>query len=403
MKILIVSYYDIKSGGTGVSTQLMAKSLKKLGHEVCIASLDVFPGIETFVFKNLRLLPIFSLRDIYLSSFIDKIIKREKIDIVHVSDYRFSFVGCQKAAAKNGIPCVLHLRDYWFECLKGDLLFRNKELCRGMSKDKCFKCLPAYRKLWEKYKYGYFKKKLDLVKKTQAIVAVSQFVAKEMEKFIGANKIEVIYDFFEKVEKTKNKSEVFFPEEYEGKIKVLFAGRLIYHKGVRTLLDVAKEISQKNKKIIFLVAGDGEQRGECENYVKNNNLDNIKFLGNVSPEKMSSCYDFSDFVYFPSILPEPLGRTMIEAMSHGKTVIASDLGGIKEVITDNEDGILATPGCVSEHVEKILDLAGNEEKRFYIGHKALERSFDFSEDKVGLTLSRIYQQVVNENKLDYKK
>jgi glycosyltransferase involved in cell wall biosynthesis len=396
MKILIVSYYDIKSGGTGVSTHFMAKSLKKLGHEVYIASKSVFPGVETFVFNDIRLLPHFSLRDSYLSNFIDKIIKKKNMDIVHVSDYRFSFMGCQKAADKNHIPCVLHLRDYWFECLKGDLLFRNKELCCGMERDKCLKCLPAYRKLWERYKFDYFQKKLNLVKSTDAVVAVSEFVAKEMKKFLGEKKIDVINDFFEKAEKTTHFTNTQLVNKHGSKIKVLFAGRLVYHKGIMTLLEVAKEISKINKEIVFLVAGEGESKKECENYIKKNNLNNVELLGYVNQEKMGSLYDFSDIVYFPSILPEPLGRTVIEAMSHGISVIASGVGGIKEIITDNENGILAKTGCVSEHVEKILDLSSNKEKRCRIGLQARQRSYDFLEDQIGLRLERVYKKALSD-------
>lgn len=392
--VLIASYYDFESGGTGISTYFIAKNLEKRGYKIFLASKRQFPELDTFIFKNLRFFPLFFFRDIYLYFFLSKIIKEKEINLILASDYRFSFLGCLKAATKNKIPMVLYLRDYWFKCLKGDLLYKNSELCDGMKVGKCLKCLPTYLSLWEVYKFHYFQKKLKLVKKVNAILAVSSFVADEMVKTTEGSKVrpEIIYDLFEKRDNNKIRKKII--DKYTGKIKVLFAGKLIYHRGIGILMQVAKEISKRNKNIVFLIVGSGEAKLKCLEFIEKNELKNIELFGEIDYGNMDFFYDISDIVYFPSILPEPLGRTVIESMVYGKTVIASDVGGIKEVITNNKDGYLVKTGCIEEHTEKILELASDDEKRSIIGEAAKKRSLDFSSDKFCILLEKIFDKLL---------
>ena len=188
MNILIVNYYSFDEGGAGASTLYLANALKRLGNKVYIASRRPYPGFRNFLFKDIRIIPLFGLRDLYLASFLSKIIKRIKIDIIHSSECRFTALGTILAAKRNKIPSVIHFRGFWFCCLKGDLLFKNKHLCEGMNFYKCLKCIKKLRLPWEIYKYYYFKSRTRRLNQAKAKIAISNLVrSKLIERRIDQN------------------------------------------------------------------------------------------------------------------------------------------------------------------------------------------------------------------------
>lgn len=134
--------------------------------------------------------------------------------------------------------------------------------------------------------------------------------------------------------------------------------RLDWWKGHRFVIDVFKNIQQKFKDIKLLIVGEGPEYGKVIKYAEESGvMKNIIFLG--YREDIPQLINLCDIVLNPSTEPEPFGRTLIEAMSCGKIVIASDLGGHKEIIRNNEDGILL-PLDVSIWTEKIIEVLSDE-------------------------------------------
>ena len=75
MKILFTVYSSLGYGGAEVSMKLLAEGLKKRGHDVIIASTGDYPGFKTYRFMRFRRAPLFYVHNLYLSSFLSKIIK----------------------------------------------------------------------------------------------------------------------------------------------------------------------------------------------------------------------------------------------------------------------------------------------------------------------------------------
>lgn len=148
------------------------------------------------------------------------------------------------------------------------------------------------------------------------------------EKFkIKAHNIEIIYNGIikDKIDKLE--------EKVNSKINIGFLGRLDTHKGVHTFIDLSKRINKHN----FFIAGSGPLEETLKDYGKN--IPNLKFSGRVSPFNFLSEIDI---LIVPSIR-EPLGNVIIEAGLIMCTVIASNIDGIPEIITNNESGILLSP------------------------------------------------------------
>ena len=109
---------------------------------------------------------------------------------------------------------------------------------------------------------------------------------------------------------------------------VLFVGRLIQKKGVKLLVDIAKELSQ----IQFVLIGNGPEEQYIEKSSKQNK--NIQFLGKIKNSELHEFYNCADIFCFPSLYDEGFGRVGMEAVSCGLPVVGSNLGGISEALDD---------------------------------------------------------------------
>ena len=105
------------------------------------------------------------------------------------------------------------------------------------------------------------------------------------------------------------------------------------------------ELLKKGKDFILIYAGEGKEKEILYNLISKYHLeDNVKILGYVSHNKIYEIYNMADVVVVPSVThkghEEGLGITALEAMSTGIPVVASEIGGLKEIIKDGYNGIL---------------------------------------------------------------
>ena len=155
-----------------------------------------------------------------------------------------------------------------------------------------------------------------------------------------------------------------FRDKFKFNRKILFLGRLADKKGVKYLLEAIKLL--KDKDIRVFIAGDGPLRRELENFVKLNKLQNkVKFLGFISgKDKINLIKDCCIFVA-PSIITnygdrEGLPVSLLEAMAASKAIIATDVGGIKDAIKNNYNGLLIKQKSSNEIVNAINKLISNK-------------------------------------------
>jgi len=120
---------------------------------------------------------------------------------------------------------------------------------------------------------------------------------------------------------------------------VLFVGRLVEEKGVRTLLKAAERL-RAFEKLRFVFIGDGPLVGAVRNASEVNG--NIIFIGKVRNENLNLYYSAADVVVVPSINEEGFGRVILESLACGTPVIASNRGGIPEAL-DSSMGMLIEP------------------------------------------------------------
>lgn len=121
---------------------------------------------------------------------------------------------------------------------------------------------------------------------------------------------------------------------YRGKFLAIQAGRMLEHKGFQTTIAAAKTLSVTDPQIHFAFLGDGPMRSELEEMAKG--LTNVSFVGRE--QDMGSWFAAANCLVHPSI-SEGLGSVILEAMQGGLPVIASNAGGIPDIVENNVTGL----------------------------------------------------------------
>jgi glycosyltransferase involved in cell wall biosynthesis len=173
------------------------------------------------------------------------------------------------------------------------------------------------------------------------------------------------------------------------------AGRLTAVKGQEVLIRAAAELIRSGERIILVLLGEGELRQGLEQLALDLGIaENVRFLG-WRPDVariMASC----DIFCLPS-RNEGMGKVLVEAMAMGIPIIASDIGGIKDMIRPGENGLLVPAGDVHAWTEAISRLCLNPESRRGMGEAGRQRASRYSSEKMIKMIDQLYGKLLNEN------
>ena len=166
----------------------------------------------------------------------------------------------------------------------------------------------------------------------------------------------------------------------------LFVGRLEETKGINLLLD-AFDKWQKNKKAknanLYVIGESVNQKYQSLNQEK------IKFIGQVPYSKLPYFYNAADVVVVPSYY-ESFGFVALEANSSGLPVIASDVGGLPDIIKDGVNGYLFSTRKPKDLISKMDKLYNNHILRKIMGENAIRISSQFSWEKTARKLEEYF-------------
>lgn len=321
---------------------------------------------------------------------IKRLIKKEKPDICHFHNISYLISPSAYYACKSsGIPVVQTLHNYRIFCSTG-LLYRESEICEeclGKSPVKglmhgCFRnsrvyTLPVTLMEYIHHSLGTWREKVD------GFIALTEFA---MKKFINAGlpekKIFIKPNFLVSPPRPK-----FSPGGY-----ALFAGRLSPEKGIFTLLNAWKRLSNVPLKVV----GDGPLKKEAEQFVEKHNLFNVDIVGMVSRDTVVEFMRNAMFVVFPSEWYEGFPMTLVEAYACGKPVIASRTGAMREIVRDGGTGLLFELKNPGDLVEKVNSIAGNTDECERMGKKAREEFEEYYTPGRNIKiLMDIYQRVLS--------
>jgi len=175
---------------------------------------------------------------------------------------------------------------------------------------------------------------------------------------------------------------------------ILFLGRMVFQKGADILIEAFHKIEKKIPNIHLLMAGDGEDLERLQSQALNPN-GRIFFHGAAKRDVVPSLIRNSLFLVVPSRF-EPLGIVNIEAMASGKAVVASRVGGIPEIVTEGETGLLVPPEDPDALAEALLRLAQDSSLRESMGRKGkIRATADFSWDTIAKRYLDRFESILN--------
>ncbi|MEM2768730.1 MAG: glycosyltransferase family 4 protein [Candidatus Pacearchaeota archaeon] len=396
MKILMVNDMIEFIGGAETYFHNLSKSLNEKGCEIITLSEEPkkqenFSYIKKQYYSKMYpdrkfKYAISRFWNIYARRKMKEIIKIEDPDIVHFHNVFSRLSPSVIFEATKYKPTVITIHDTRFDCPNFMYLDKNFNVC---NRTFGFKCLLARDVSLHIFFYQYLRNFLyrKALEKVDAIITLNEFVKNKLKLLIKNKDIFVQLLFAPLTPNIlKIKRENF----------ILFVGRIEHYKGLEYLIK-AMSIVNKHFDVPLVVAGDGKERQKMENLANEINV-NIKFLGKVTHNKILELYQKACIVCVPSLMDNsPL--VVYEAMSYGAPIIASNVGGIRDLINNNTDGLLVKPKNSKEIAEKIMLLLRNKKLREKIGNNAQKKAKkEFNKEKHVNKILEIYSFAIEKFK-----
>jgi len=386
MKILLVNKYLYPRGGAEISTLRLHALLTEQGHQVVLWGMEHPENID-LPHKNLLVSNIdfndamksgqqlkAALRILYsfeARSKVEKIIKQEKPDIVHLNNFAHQLSpSILSVFRKYDLPVVMTLRDYKLVC-PTYLLFLGGSSCELCKNGHFYHCLlnrctkNSYAKslvnVMEMYLHHNILKSFSSI---DLFIAASDFARSKIIEMGFPWEISVLTNFVD--------TRVFTPDFQIQDRSIAFFGRLSKEKGILTLLKAVTDLDVQVK-----IIGDGPYRLTLEEKIRQDNLTNVKLLGFKYGLDLAREIGQTLVTVLPSVWYEPFGNAIIESYAMGKPVIASSIGGINEFVKDGETGFTFEPqnhNQLRDIIEKMLKTPqdtiemGKRARQFVIDH-----------------------------------
>lgn len=336
MRILLVNKYWYPRGGAEVVAMMTKELLEKSGHTVAVFGMNHSNNEE----KNSLFPPEIDYRKDSLGKKIknvwktvhnvdaknrfEKMVQKFQPDVVHFHNiyHQLSF-SLLEITKKYHIRSVMTLHDYkllspnysLYHHGSIDISILGKKYYRCLLNN-CMESLPeSFVGTIEAY-YREFKKYHDMI---DVYISPSEFLK---NLFVDAGWKE------EKIQVVRNPVLVR-PSRFSSSAPfVSYIGRLSTEKGLFTLLSAA----QKSPEIPYAIVGTGPLEKELQQFVQKNKIQNVTFFGWKTGKELEDLYKKTRILVIPSVWYENYPLTVLEAKAQGTLVIASDIGGIPEML-----------------------------------------------------------------------
>jgi len=346
MKIALVSPYDFAyPGGVVNHIESLERYLTRMDHQVKV----IAPASRAVTAFGDRFIPIGKPRPIpssgsilritlslRLGSTIKAILEREKFDIVHLHE-PFMPMLCSAVLRFSNATNIgtFHACDgrpgYEFGKPIGTIILKRRQ------------------------------------NKLNGKIAVSQPAMKYASKYVPGN-----YDIIPNgIEIERFSPDVAPIEEFcDGKQNIVFLGRLERRKGLRYLLKAYQQVKQEIPESRLVVVGLGDRpRKQHERWIRQNELQDVVFVGYASEELKPRYYRTADVFCAPNTGHESFGIVLVEAMTMGTPIVASNIEGYASVLTHGEEGLLVPPKNVGELAQALITLLKDKSLRQQMGAK----------------------------------
>ena len=390
LRVLFITMFE-PFASTGPSSHLrgLSQALAKLGCEIHIMVLSKKPGnpilrdvqlhyINTSYasFSRLPILKVVLLPLVSVGKVIDRFCQVHKIDIIHSSCAGF---GLDRTV---DIPSITtcHGTDF------GEFITLSKVPLSVMTPNLIIEIISTMLGVFgshDKRAYG------------DKTIAVSKAIKNELVNFIGLSEEKIVpihngvdissFTEFQKIKKTNEQA-------------ILSVGRFSWSKGHIFLIDAMPAVLSEYPNAKLWLVGEflpTRARVPLQQHIKKLGIEkSVFFTGKVSTQRLNYLYHEAE-VYVQPSLYEPFGITVLEAMSMRKPVIATNVGGIPEIIKNDREGLIVEPRNSLQLAEAISQMLSDPSRRRTIGNNARKRvEEEFTWEKNASKTLELYNHMI---------
>lgn len=378
MKILMVNKFLYPNGGSETYMFKLGEYLTKMGHSVeyfgmehkdrCVGNrAEQYTSNMDFhsagAFDKIK----YSLKTIYSKEAREKmkiVLKNFQPDVVHLNNFNFQLtpsiicavMDYEKESGKR-IKLIYTAHDYQLVC-PNHMMYTNDHICErclggnflNCTKGRCIhgSMLKSLIGTIEAELYNH-KSTYDRI---DTIICCSEFMKTKLDSnSVFKNKTVTLHNFIDKIDK----------KETVKKDYILYFGRFAKEKGIETLIDASD--------VKFICAGSGPMEETVDQ------ADNLENIGFKTGTELETLIREAKCTVYPSIWYENCPFSVMESIMYGTPVVASDIGGIPELIDDGKTGYLFEAGNAEKMIEAIHKIDSKK-----MSENCLEKQFDTIED-----------------------
>lgn len=328
---------------------------------------------------------------------LNKLIITERPDIAHIHLYKGGLTASiLPVLRRNHIPTVITLHDFSLICPRNLFLNGNDDIC-----EKCLTSHPLNCVIYRCNRKNIFYSIISFVEFEinnkffrpesyfDKIISVCKFNYEKHQIRLNLRKrLVLLYNFSKELDNSH-------PNHIKGEY-FLFYGRLSKEKGILTLIDAWQKLGSGFK---LKIAGRGDLLNEITRKIESRNQGNIELLGFKSGTELHNLIKHSSFIVVPSECYENNPMTIIEGYSLGKPVIATNVGGIPEIIAEGETGFLFELKNIDDLVDKVKHADELSAREYEIISKNARQFAEknFSSDNHYIKLMEIYSEAIHKN------
>ena len=186
------------------------------------------------------------------------------------------------------------------------------------------------------------------------------------------------------------------PDLMDGKINLLFLGRLEKRKGLKYLLLAFSKLKWDWPQLRLIVVGAGKPDADCYRIMSERNLQDVVFTGRVSDEMRCRYFKSAHIYCSPATGGESFGIVLLEAMAAGAPVVATDIEGYASVVEQGSDGLLVPPKDEESLAQAIQALLRDPDLRKRLSEQGVRTADNFRWERVAGRVMDYYEGLVRE-------
>ena len=406
MKVLLLAqWYEPIIGGEEIHVRTLAHELAARGHSVVVAalshpdrpdqywdgpvdvrrirgSLQRIPGM----FADLARQSVPPFPDPGVSAALRRLVRSIRPDVVHAHNW---IIHSYLPVKEPGIPLVFTLHDYSLTCATKVRLYQGMP-CSGPGLAKCLRCTSRH--------YGSVKGPVTLAglwgmhaavrRRVDCIVSVSHAVERDNDVSSYAPRHLVIPNFVDAAFEEAGADEVVagLPSEPY----IMYAGSLSRIKGIAPMLKAYARLDVGSRPPLLLVGYRGHEQLQALEHLPAG----ATLMTDLPRTAVAAAWRRSLFAVVPSICAEAFGLVALEAMLFGRPAVASDIGGLRELVDHESTGLLVRPGNVADLTAAMGRLAEDEEFRTSLGSRARTSAARYRAELVIPAIEAVYESLM---------